>query len=475
MGEGGNLPPHFLWGEMMKRRILALCLAVFAFLFFCCGPLAQEAQAIAIVDDAVLAVIIALLAAAGLTYVVQGEFESTRKLLYEQLGDFAATQNKTVNGLFSGSNIGISSNGKLLVNNRFLVVVSTFAAWLKSQFAISDNQVVTMQQAESQVNGLTMYKLPMRATHSLTGAGPKKVENIIVGGDAYFIVCYWSSGSSQYFRYVVVSSAPVGVAYTWTTYNNAAMTSVADSGTYTYITSKNAVDEGRLQISSPAVYMAVIYSNDDPTGAFSHFIKYQNIDDWSVINPVTYTPEQVAIALSAQGSINDAEQVDLYAGEITLPLDNPNYQDGYGGVIDVGAPWGSTLDEVTDVWIPGEFSEGQVGEADVEYESAEEIEDEVDEELSDPISNDPSDYAITGLETVFPFCIPFDIYNFFEALDAPPQAPSFDWRFYVPGICDETITIDLSVFDSVAALLRTMELLGFCVGLAFITRKIIRG
>lgn len=86
------------------------------------------------------------------------------------------------------------------------------------------------------------------------------------------------------------------------------------------------------------------------------------------------------------------------------------------------------------------------------------------------------EYAVPGLETIFPFCIPFDIYAFCSALNADPVAPSFEWRMqYAPLDLDYTFVIDLSAFDSVAQVLRTMELLAFCVGLAFWTRHLIRG
>lgn len=80
-----------------------------------------------------------------------------------------------------------------------------------------------------------------------------------------------------------------------------------------------------------------------------------------------------------------------------------------------------------------------------------------------------------GLDSIFPFCIPFDIYHFFEALAADPVAPHFEWRMYVDGLVDYTFTIDLEQFNTVAQILRTMELLAFCVGLAFVTRSLIRG
>lgn len=86
------------------------------------------------------------------------------------------------------------------------------------------------------------------------------------------------------------------------------------------------------------------------------------------------------------------------------------------------------------------------------------------------------EYAVPGLETIFPFCIPFDIYAFCSALNADPVAPSFEWRMqYAPLDLDYTFVIDLEAFDGAARVLRTMELLAFCVGLAFWTRHLIRG
>lgn len=78
-------------------------------------------------------------------------------------------------------------------------------------------------------------------------------------------------------------------------------------------------------------------------------------------------------------------------------------------------------------------------------------------------------------KNVFPFCVPFDLIDFLGILAAEPEAPKFTWRFYAPPVVDEEIEIDLSVFDTVASIMRTMELLAFCVGLILLTRNIIRG
>lgn len=78
-------------------------------------------------------------------------------------------------------------------------------------------------------------------------------------------------------------------------------------------------------------------------------------------------------------------------------------------------------------------------------------------------------------KSIFPFCVPFDLIDFLGILAAEPEAPKFTWRFYAPPVVDQEIEIDLSPWDGVAQVVRTMELLAFCVGLILLTRNIIRG
>ena len=89
-------------------------------------------------------------------------------------------------------------------------------------------------------------------------------------------------------------------------------------------------------------------------------------------------------------------------------------------------------------------------------------------------SSDIGDYQI-DLKKFFPFCIPFDLYDFFMCLNADPVAPVIEWVIPLPGGGTYPLVIDLSAFDSVAQLLRRLQLLLFCVGLAFKTRDLIKG
>lgn len=89
------------------------------------------------------------------------------------------------------------------------------------------------------------------------------------------------------------------------------------------------------------------------------------------------------------------------------------------------------------------------------------------------------EYTIPNLQELFPFCIPFDLVNLFSVLKAKPEAPKISFPIPVPDggmkFHYDYIEIDLSKFNSVAKILRTLELLAFCVGLTIATRALIRG
>lgn len=86
------------------------------------------------------------------------------------------------------------------------------------------------------------------------------------------------------------------------------------------------------------------------------------------------------------------------------------------------------------------------------------------------------DYKTVGLSDVFPFCIPFDMYDLMTVLAAEPKAISFDYTFYMgEDLGEYTYTVDLSIFDPVAKVIRTMELLLYMYGLMLVTRSLIRG
>lgn len=97
---------------------------------------------------------------------------------------------------------------------------------------------------------------------------------------------------------------------------------------------------------------------------------------------------------------------------------------------------------------------------------------------SDAVASDfegLDDYTM-DLTQFFPFCVPFDLAYLFDKLRADPEALVIDWHFLIPYLdVDIPIQIDLSPFDSLAQLLRSLEVIAFIVALLVGTKNLIQG
>lgn len=86
-----------------------------------------------------------------------------------------------------------------------------------------------------------------------------------------------------------------------------------------------------------------------------------------------------------------------------------------------------------------------------------------------------SPWTTPNLLDKFPFCIPSDIVKVFKKLDSGDRiAPHIQWRFNPPNTpVDYTFDVDFADFDTVASILRMLELMAFVVALAVATRSLI--
>lgn len=85
------------------------------------------------------------------------------------------------------------------------------------------------------------------------------------------------------------------------------------------------------------------------------------------------------------------------------------------------------------------------------------------------------DWKINGLTEKFPFSIPFDLVAFYTTLNAEPHAPVIDAHIPLGDFYDWHFVADFSQFDDKAQLIRTVEFIGFCIGLIYITIRLVRG
>lgn len=95
-------------------------------------------------------------------------------------------------------------------------------------------------------------------------------------------------------------------------------------------------------------------------------------------------------------------------------------------------------------------------------------------------SGSAAENSLKGLQfdltAIFPFCIPFDIVALIQKFDVQPETPAISVSLPLPGV-NTTLDLDLDLapFETVARILRTMELIAFIFGLMMVTRHLIRG
>lgn len=98
--------------------------------------------------------------------------------------------------------------------------------------------------------------------------------------------------------------------------------------------------------------------------------------------------------------------------------------------------------------------------------------------LEDEVENNKVNgaFVLTGLQKVFPFCIPFDLYAFITLLEELPVAPVIQYPIYNPVTdSNEIITIDFSTWESVVILFRYIFDFLFIIGLLLMARALIGG
>ena len=164
------------------------------------------------------------------------------------------------------------------------------------------------------------------------------------------------------------------------------------------------------------------------------------IDGTGVLAPDTTLEGEAAWDVAIDGALEDLKTGELSWSDYWLDISN-------------SVPVAKVEDETT-----GDIVDRPIGD---------------DGSLKDPVvvpeySTDPNEYSI-DLKRFFPFSIPFDLYNFFCCLASDPETPVFNLSIPFLGYSYD-FTVDLSPFDDMAALVRSLELFLFIIVLATTTR-----
>lgn len=403
-----------LW---FKRTALLMCLLV---LFLCLVPgFQQPAKAFVLVDDlAVFA--IALLASSGILITSSTDFSSVVDYVGQSLSDFADSLGSSISDLIG--DFALSAVGqRLWANLSASEFLSDWLPFFSSDLSLSNNDSVIAQHADYKLGDYDVFSAPFGAGLGSTSA---YAVSITSSSEPVFGGCF-KVGNPAY-SLLLFSRAPFTVDFFWLRY------------TYNLSSGANPVN-GWYWCSSS-------HSMNNP-----YYTDYLIKDS----NGIVLTDSVFFSLLNSYSDLGGTSEIVVSSGIISNPVVVPD-QD----VIGISVPGVSAGDTVSDMLdsIETAYVEGDL--VDSSYSVAQPVD---------------SGFESPGLQSVFPFCIPFDLYHFFACLAADPVAPSFEIPFVVDGLVDYTFQIDLSAFESVAQVLRIMELLLFCIGLALVTRNLIRG
>lgn len=393
----------------MRRLGMVLLAILFLFMVFA-GPAAPKSEAV-VVSTVVIGTVIAAMAAAGIGLTVSGMTSAQLSdWVGGKLNDWATSIGGSVQDHIDNNLITVTGRGILSIGTAAANGISDFISWLTNNDSIQDNSTQVIQSPSVMLNGYKLGLLPLhvsQAGYEVSFSAP--VETYV------------------YYRYRVNG-------YYGPRFISKESTVVTEvSGNETYQTNVTTALNGYY------------YSYSD-----GHFSVPGNGTgfDRELIHEVP--------AATIIGSGNTAVVTGGISYE-TQTISVPTIGQADKWFLDVGADPGVTVDTVTD----GVIADTIEGTLTVSGEVAEE---EPEIEIDGPI-------GISGLTEVFPFCIPFDVYDLLSCLSADPQTPIFTVRFVIPGIINEEFTIDLTPFNAVAQIVRTMELLVFAIGLALVTRE----
>lgn len=175
--------------------------------------------------------------------------------------------------------------------------------------------------------------------------------------------------------------------------------------------------------------------------------------------------------------IQDDNYVDNY--DIFVPGQSDIARDGTTGALvvtgDITVPVQDIPVDNTDVVsIPGVIPVDLDKEVVIDSDTP--IEDVIDTPIEKPTEINGQKIEYSGLTTVFPFCIPFDLVRCIQLLNASPTPPEWRYTLRVDSINFEyTFVINFDAVRPLVLIFRSFMLLLFVVALIMATRGLIKG
>lgn len=329
--------------------------------------------------------------------------------------------------------------------------------------------------------------------YSVNGGSFKEVSNVCLQSN-------YSGSSSFSFELASPSSVLSDVVYTSLDLSLGNVSSVPIDGTSARTWAPDVADRNGLYVK---------YNNDpeppdDNNGnwfwrlalplTIAELIAMSQTDEWTGETPEEFPTGDTV----TEFEILDRPEIDGYQGIEIAPITNPNPDTG--GDTDPTAPGEPTEDPETDPTTDGStvVDPGTGTNPDAGSDPDPDPDPGTDPDAGGDTGSDtgtgdgsgsgntgnsgstwvpPSShnqFALVDLSKYFPFCIPFDLYDFFTLLDAEPVAPVLSWEIQDLSGQSYSLSVDLSEWDSVAQLFRRLQLFLFICGLAAASRKYIK-
>lgn len=400
------------------RVKIVFLVAVALFMIFAVPATQQPAHALA--GTVIVGAVLATMAAAGITFLVSGLTASDlSSYISNKLDQWAVARGSTVDQLIQTSLIGVTISGLLMIGTQAAQSINDFISWLKSDMSLSDNETVVISSSDPSLSGMP-YKYG--STFVAVYSGNQNI-TFTATNDLYCTVQkdYPSNGNYTFWFYIPKSHGP----------------------SYIVVRTQNGNNPLNIPVNMD---FGSFYGVNTSIGV-------PPTDGTPIVN---YNVKEYLIGLGSDYEFENGGTLAVGAGTITIP----QVQNEEKLWLDVGAYPGSTVTEVTQDVLDDAVANELTVSGEVAAEEPEYI-------LEGPV-------PVYGLTDVFPFCIPFDLYDFLDCLAADPVAPHFEWRLYVEDLVDYTFVIDLQAFETAAQILRTMELMLFIIGLAMVTRHLLR-
>lgn len=405
------------------HRIAIIVLVIILVITIFAGPAAPPAHGV-VVSTVIVGAVLASMAAAGIGLAVSGM--TTAQLtdwVSGKLTDWTNNIGGSIEDHINGNLITTTARGTLAIGNAAASGIASFIAWLRNELRLSDQTSISVITPSN-------HDL-ITASWTLCCEGARHFAYIQMDQFDIPVYAFYQNANDQYASGVVIVSA--------------GKPQVLGKR---YLTDPNRADQWDATPGQYDITTNLWYSNNYWAGS----INGGNRPLVSVFPSLAAGLAYVRNGID-NGFVVPGESLTVVTGTIDIPYIGTD-ENWY---IDVGADAGEDVDTVT---------AGVV--ADV-MDNTLSVSSEVAEEEPPVVVDGP--IGITGLTSVFPFCIPFDVYALLSCLSADPITPVFTVRFVIPGIINEEFTIDLSPFNTIAQIVRTMELLAFAVGLAMLTRE----